>query len=118
MGEEQAPGCVAGWKDNVVWEEPFRAFTRREENTRALPVSIEQVAELPRELGGSLPQQQAEPGSALQHLFLKRELNKVLGYYTALYLITIVTASHFCATVQFKYLCIPFRGWTINEDLT
>lgn len=55
MGEEQAPGCVAGWKDNVVWEEPFRAFTRREENTRALPVSIEQVAELPPELGEASP---------------------------------------------------------------
>lgn len=48
VSEEQVPGCVAGWKDNVVWEQPLRVFTRRGENIRALPVSFKHVAELPR----------------------------------------------------------------------
>jgi len=36
VGEEQVPGCVAGWKDSVVWEQPLTVFTRGGENTRAL----------------------------------------------------------------------------------
>lgn len=81
VGEEQVPDCVAGWKDNVVWEQPLRVFTRRGKNTRALPVSLKHITELPRLLLGSLPQQQPKPGSSLQHLLLDRELDKVFSHY-------------------------------------
>lgn len=62
VGEGQVPGCVAGQKDNVVWEQPRRVFTIGRKSTRALPVSFEDKAKLPRELLGSFPQQQPKPG--------------------------------------------------------
>lgn len=117
MGEEQVPGCVAGWKDNVVWEQPLRVFTRGGENTRALPVSFKRIAELPRLLLGSRPQQQPKPGSVLQQPFLEEEVNNLFSYYMTLYLITTVTVSGFCATVEFRYFYIPFRGRNIKEGL-
>lgn len=51
-----------------------------ERNSRVLPVSLKHIPELPRELMGSLPLQQPKPGSALQHLFLDRELNNVFMF--------------------------------------
>lgn len=117
VGEEQVPGCVAGWKDNVVWEQPLRVFTRGGENTRALLASFKHIAELPRELLGSLPLQQPKPDTVLQQPFLEEEANNVFSYYLTLYLITTVTVSGFCATVEFRYLYIHFRGRNIKEGL-
>lgn len=108
MGEEQVPGGVAGWKDNVVWEEPLRVFTRGAENTRALPVSFKHTAELPRELLGSLPPQQPKPGSVL---------NNVFSYYSTSPLTTTGTAPGFLATGELRDRCVPFRGRNIKEGL-
>lgn len=85
VGEEQVPGDVAGWKDNVVWEQLLRVFTRGEENTGALPVSIKRTAELSRELLGILSQKQPKPDSVLQQSFLEEEVNNLFSYYITFY---------------------------------
>lgn len=74
MGEEQVPGCVAGWKDKVVWEEPLEVFTKGRENSRALPVLNTHLS-CPGSCGEAFPDSSQSQAQICKSHFWGEEVN-------------------------------------------